>query len=74
MKPKCLSLVNSYHLGELTVKDILVVVTLDNTETLWVTSTLLRGGVEEDMLSVYSILNSESGPAFKMDVGFCTQT
>ena len=69
MKPVCLSLVNSYNLGELRVKDVLVVVTHDNTETLWIASTLLRSGVEEDVLSVYAILDSESGPTFKMDVG-----
>lgn len=70
MKPVCLSLVNSYCLGELVAKDVLVVVTPDNTETLWITSTLIRGGVEEDVLSVYAMLDSESGPAFKMDVGY----
>ena len=69
MKPVGLSLVNSYNLGELTVKDVLVV-TLDNTETLWIASTLKRGDVEEDMLSVYALLDSESGPAFKMDVSY----
>ena len=73
MNPKCLSLVNSYNLGELIVKEVLVVVTHDNNAALWITSMLLRSGVEEDMLSVYSILDSESGPAFKMDVG-CIQT
>lgn len=69
MKPVGLSLVNSYNLGELTVKDVLVV-TLDNTETLWIASTLKRGDVEEDMLSVYALLDSESGPAFRMDVSY----
>ena len=68
MKPQCLSLVNSYKLGELRVKDVLIVVTDDNSESLWIASTLLRGDVEEDVLSVYAILESESGPAFKMDV------
>ena len=73
MKPRCLSLINSYNLGELVVKDVLVVVTDDDgckNESLWIASTLLRGGIEEDVLSVYAILESESGPAFKMDVGF----
>ena len=70
MKPVHLSLVNSYNLGELTVKDVLVVATCDNTETLWIASTLKRGDVEEDMLSVYALLDSESGPAFRMDVGY----
>ena len=69
MKPRCLSLVNSYNLGELTVKDVLIVVTNDN-ESLWIASTLKRGDVEEDVLSVYEILESESGPAFTMDVGY----
>lgn len=69
MKPKYLSLVNSYNLGELRVKDILVVTSLDKNESLWIASTLLRKGVEEDVLSVYALLDSESGPAFKMDVG-----
>jgi len=65
-----LSLVNSYNLGELKVNDILVVVAMDGSESLWIASTLLRGDVEEDVLSVYEIFDSESGPAFKMDVGY----
>lgn len=70
MEPQYLSLVNSYNLGELKVNDILVVEAKDDSESLWIASTLLRGDVEEDVLSVYAILDSESGPAFKMDVGY----
>ena len=70
MEPRYLSLVNSYNLGELKVNDILVVVTVDGNESLWIASSLLCGDVEEDVLSVYAIFDSESGPAFKMDVGY----
>ena len=72
MQPRCLSLINSYNLGDLIVKDVLVVIADDNSESLWIASTLLRGSVgemyEEYVLSVYAVLESESGPAFKMDV------
>lgn len=70
MSPDRLSLVNSYNLGELRVKGVLVVVKNDDTETLWIVSTLRCGEVEEDVLSVYAILDSESGPAFKLEVRY----
>ena len=63
-----LSLVNSYSLGDLQVTDVLAVTAEDGNTSLWIASNLIRQNIEEHVLSVYTVVDSESGPSFKMDV------
>ena len=68
MVPENLSTVNSYNLGDLQVTDVLVVTAQDGNASLWIASNLFRHGIEENVLSVYCVVDSESGPSFAMDV------
>ena len=70
MMPENLSIVNSYNLGDLQVTDVLVVTAQDDNASLWIASKLFHHGIEENILSVYTVVDSESGPSFKMDVSF----
>ena len=68
MVPENLSIVNSYNLGDLQVTDVLVVIAEDGNASLWIASNLILQYIEENVLSVYTVVDSESGPSFKMDV------
>jgi len=68
MVPENLSIVNSYNLGDLQVTNVLVVTAEDGSTSLWIASNLLHRGTEEHVLSVYTVVDSESGPSFRMDV------
>ena len=70
MVPENLSIVNSYNLGDLQVTDVLVVTAEDGSISLWIASNLFNTDrdIEENVLSVYTVVDSESGPSFKMDV------
>ena len=70
MVPENLSIVNSYNLGDIQVTDVLVVTAEDGGASLWIASNLFGGDsfIEENVLSVYAVVDSESGPSFKMDV------
>ena len=70
MVPENLSIVSSYSLGDLQVTSVLVVTAEDGSASLWIASNLFRQNVEEHVLSVYIVVDSESGPSFKMDVSF----
>jgi len=70
MVPENLSIVNSYNLGDLQVTDVLVVTAQDGHTSLWIASNLFHKQTIEDILSVYTVVDSESGPSFKMDVSF----
>jgi len=68
MVPENLSIVNSYNLGDLQVTDVLVVTAQDGHTSLWIASNLFHKEIEENVLSIYTVVDSESGPSFAMDV------
>ena len=74
MVPENLSIVNSYNLGDIQVTDVLVVTAEDGSASLWIASNLFQGDIEENVLSMYAVVDSESGPGFKMDVSICEHT
>ena len=70
MVPENLSIVNSYNLGDIQVTDVLVVTAEDGSASLWIASNLFHESehVQENVLSVFTVVDSESSSSFKMDV------
>ena len=58
-----------YGLGDLQVTDVLVVAAQDGNTSLWIASNLFYKGIEKNIkLSVYIVVDFESGPSFSIDV------